>query len=465
MIKKMLLGAAALFAITACSDDNNILNPNDNVARGETTYASFAVNLASSRAATDNGVAEEQAIEQVHLYIFSGGMLEKHVTPELGPNNKTAAVQITTGEKTVYAVTTPAVSADGATGLTSNSVAINVTEEHSRLSDFEKQLFDALASDVAQSGKFVMVGRENTVVLKKDKEYAEENPVAITLDRVSAKALVKYDPAAVVVRPTIAASFDNARYTLSQQARQMYMTLADGLYTPAGDVSMAVNGTYPGYLPMPAAPVLKDAVTVFEGATFDKFEYTAESVNAQPVSGNTTFALIALDITPDAVYSGAVKDETTGKVNLTPGTPNADGTFYVAAKHDSASAAYVFAADSQYNLLYFTSEEAANEYITAKGLPTAALTDWTVLEYKEGKSYYRVNLITDTKAENLSAKYRVLRNHYYRIEVKEIKALGANLPEGVVPENPDEPIEAEGWLVAEITVNPWTICDNPTILQ
>lgn len=459
--------AAMLLGAVACSNENDF-NPNSNKGKGEPTYASFSItlpggqNTRAEEPETVQGVKEEQTIECVHLYIFDGGVLEKHVTPTLGQNYKTAVVSLTTGEKVVYAITTPAIDNDGDTNLSNNDSPIVVTEEETRLADFEKQLFDALDSNIAIEDKFVMIGRATTVVLKKDQQYAEENPVEIMLDRASAKALVKYNPDTVKVRTTLNALFSDPKFAMAQQAKRMYMTLWDGLYTPNGINN--TKGTYEGYLSV-ANPVFKSAVLTFEDAPFSSFEYTAENRNENPVTGNTTFTMIRLKVTPKAIYSGATLDETTGKVTLTPAT-YAGGDFWVVAKNDVVQGTYVFSSDEEYNILYFTDKTAADSYIAAKKLPTAAATDYKAMQYAGGLAYYRVNLVSDKKATSLTDKYCVLRNHYYRIEVTEIKALGAPNPDGTVPENPDEPLEAEGWLAASITVNPWTICDmGGTILK
>lgn len=476
MFKQKFMAASAatllLLGAGACSSESEY-EPDLNKVKGEPTFAAFTINLpgseitrADEETTTDpntvEGVAGEQEIECVHLYIFDGGVLEKHVTPELKPNYNTAVVALTTGEKVVYAITTPAVEKQTETNLSNEGQPITVTEEETRLADFEKQLFDALESNVAQEKAFVMIGRASTVVLKKDEKYAEENPVEINLDRATAKVLVKCNLDDVKKRSTINADFSSPEFAVAQQAKRMYMTLWEGLYTPNGSTN--TKGTYDGYLTVGNAK-FKNAVTYFEGAKFENFEYTAENKNENPVTGNTTYSMIRLKVSPKAIYSGASLDETTGKVTLTPGTYDG-GDFWVVAKNDAFQGTYVFSSDAEYNILYFTDKAAAESYIAAKKLPAESATDYKALCYTNGQAYYRVNLISDKTASSLSDKYCVLRNHYYRIEVTEIKALGAPNPDGTVPENPDEPLEAEGWLAAKIIINPWTVCDmGGTILK
>lgn len=458
-ILTMLASTALLFG--ACnselSDDSE-----KGFGTGDEGVASFSILLPGqeTRALTDAGLPEEQTIESLHLYIFSGETLEKHVTPALGPNNTTALVPVSIGEKTVYAVTTQ-IEEDGVTGLSDGDSPIEVSDGVTKLTDFEHQLFNSLSSDIAVSGKFVMIGRVETVVLTKNPDEAEANPVEIAVDRATAKALVKYNPENVTIRPSLNASFSEARYTLCQQARRMYMTLLDGLYTPNGT---ATGGTYSGYLPV-IAPGFKDCPSKFEDAVYADFEYTAENFNQNPVTGNTTFAVVRLKVTPAAIYSGASLAENGVTVTLTPATYDG-GDFWVVGKHDAVGGNYVFSSDENYKLLYFTTEAAANSYIAAKGLPTEKATDYKAMKYAGGEAFYRINIITNPASDSLSKKYCVLRNFYYRIEIGEIRALGAPDPDGTVPGNPDEPLEADGWLVAQITVNPWTVCDmSGTVLK
>ena len=240
--------------------------------------------------------------------------------------------------------------------------------------------------------------------------------------------------------------------------------IATGVYTPLGSKTEG-NGTYGGYTAMPdvTTATFKDACTDWSSATkCSEFEYFAENRTENPVTGNTTFALIRLKATPDAIYSGAKANTSTNKVDLTPGNRNASGDFWTVVKHDAKTGSLVYASDAEYKILYFTSEAAANQYITAAKLPS----DYAAYKFTGGLVYYRVNLMTDKDSDDLSLKYRVDRNSYYQINVTDIKALGAHDGGDVVPTDPDQPLDPEGWLVAQITVKKWTVIDmGGTVLQ
>lgn len=464
---KFLIPASAAILLTmgACSNETPV-NPAENVInKGETTYASFAISLPQNEtraASTDEGLPEEQAIEQVHLYIFDTGILEAHALRKVDTNGRTEAVKVSTGEKVIYAITTESVT-DGATGLTNNGDPIKVVVDGEEgtattLTEFERQLFDAMPANIAEENRFVMIGRGQEAILK----TTEANPqvVSINIDRASAKTSLTYDEEQVKVRPTLCASFGTPYYAINQRAKRMYITLADGLYTFNGTED--TNGSYNGFSNTSSLN-FKKVFASLTNPTMESFEYMAENVNSNPVTGNTTYAMLRLQVTPSNIYDNAAKDASTGKVVLTEGTYTAGNDFWVVAKHDAVTGSYVFASDAAYNLMYFSTEAAANAYIEAKELPASAVTDYHAICYTKGQAYYRINFITDANG-NLSAKYCVLRNHYYKVSVSEIKALGAHTPDGTVPENPDEPIEPEGWLVAEIIEQPWTVCDMSDIV-
>lgn len=432
--------------LTGCSSESPV-DANANVAKGEASYASFRITLANAGARAngdDNADEVEQTIDNLTLYIFSGGVLEKSypVNQSEIVNNVVGPVEITTGDKVVYAVVGTEVAA---------------VEEQTRISEFKSTVIDALASDIAVADNFVMTSEATPATIIKS---TQANParVDITVVRAAAKAQVRYVADDVQVRPTIAATFDNAKFALVQNAKSMYLTFDPRSYTPGTKKNS--TGTYDGFTSVTAADLI-DAVEEFS-ANYDESAYTGECYNLKPVTGNTTFALVNLTATPAKVYSAAKK--TNDAVTLTEGKLPSDGTFYVVAKNDAKTASYVFAANASYDILYFTTETAAKGYITAASLSSS---EWKAYKYDKGQVYYRVNLVSDKNAAaDGPDKYCVLRNHYYKINVTDVKALGAPTTAGVVPTDPDQPLEADAWLDAEINIEDWQVVDmDDTVLQ
>lgn len=482
-MKKGTLVAAAALAIAglaSCTNENNPENQGVNPAKGEETYASFNISVnGKGTRATDPGLVEEQAISHVEVYVFAGGILEAHQLTEVTNGNRTIPVKISTGEKVVYVIAAPEAE-DQQLALKKVGVNWTVTDNETKLVDFEKDVFDALKSDIAQSEHFVMIGRSEYAIVKctyAECENGTKNKVGVTVDRASAKVLVRYDAESVNIHPSLNADVENAVFAVCQPAKQMVLTEYSflqnrngGVFTPGGETkanggNADTKGTLSGYVSMPDTfdeGFFKNAVSNWTAAaSIDDFEYCAESRNAQPVTGNTTFALIRVDLTPNAVYSRAAKNAQTGKVDLTKANYSKGSDFYTVCKQDAKTGTLVHASDLDYKILYFTSDAAAKQYITAKGLTN----EWKSYKFDKGQVYYRVNIKT-TESEDISEKYRVERNNYYQIDVTEIKALGAKNGDDVIPTDPDTPVDPEAWISTEITVKDWTVIEmGNTVLQ
>ncbi|MDR2139496.1 MAG: Mfa1 family fimbria major subunit, partial [Tannerella sp.] len=110
----------------------------------------------------------------------------------------------------------------------------------------------------------------------------------------------------------------------------------------------------------------------------------------------------------------------------------------------------------------YTSPSATAEYTTITSLtydkqtnnnPGAAL----VYEYDQGYTYYRVPLYNP----NGSPKTGVIRNHWYKVDVKAFKGIGEtglddlNYP----PDTPEE--QGQTFVTATITIDPWRVVDVP----
>lgn len=449
---KLIFAATALAAMTlsSCSSDTPV-DATENIARGETTWATFNLSLKNtgSRAnGDDNADEREQSVNKLHIYIFADGILEKDYAAEgFSLGNDAGPVQITTGAKVVYAV---------AGDLKVNGAEFTVQEEQTRLSDFEKTLFDALAADIAVADNFIMAGKNANATITQSTQ-ASPCKVPVTITRAATKTQLKYgNEDGVKVRPTINAAFDNAMFAMMQCAETMWLT--PGSYTQA---SKQTGGTYKGYTTVPATvadDLYCEAVTEFD-ANLDNSLYTGEAYNAKPVTGNTTFALVRVKATPTKVCT---KYDKTSKAYTYGGSLGSNGTFWVIAKNDAETASYIFASDNDYNILYFSSQTNANNVKRDLNLGN----EWKVYEYANGNVYYRVNLVSDASAAaDGPDKYCALRNHFYKITVTDIKALGAPNAPGVVPTDPDQPLESEAWLAAEIEIEDWVEAnmDNTTL--
>lgn len=406
---------------------------------GVKTYASFSVSLLnqSTRAAsTDpNAVATETKISELNIYIFNGGVLETKGQITLNTDNKgTTALATTTGTKTIYAVANYN-NAQGAIG--------------SLQSDFEKQLI--AATDIAEENGFFMAGKTEATLTERTEEEAkqEANLIKISVARGAAKVQMQF-VANVPVKPVVNATVADAKFTLAQQNSQMYLAkLTAGEFSPKGKTAEQTDadgdGTY-NHLTKLQTDAIKwtNGLTTYDN-TFANSQYLAENVNEAPTTGNTSYVLVSLQVTPQA------KADAAGTV--TNGGFTAGTTFYVLAKKEATSGKITFALkDNQ--ILYFGQETDATTYKNAQG----DLATYEVLEYTNGISYYRLN-IRDIRKTALTEKYAVNRNHYYKVNITEISNLGFNTATGTIPTDPTTPLETQTYISADITIETWTVVD------
>ena len=406
---------------------------------GVKTYASFSVSLLnqSTRATSNdsNAVAEEIKINHLYIYIFNGGVLETKGEISLDTDNKgTTALATTTGTKTIYAV--PNYEAIGAIG--------------SLQSDFEKQLIDA--TDIAEENGFFMAGKTEATLIERTEDEAKQdaNLIKISVARGAAKVQMQFGTN-VPVKPVVNASVAEAKFSLAQQNSQMYLAkLTAGEFSPKGKTAEqkddAQDGTYDHLTKLPQADAIKwtAGLTAYDNA-FANSQYLAENVNQTPTTGNTSYVLVSLQVTPQAKADG------TGNVIATPLTPGT--TFYVLAKKEVSSGKITFATKDD-KILYFEQNTDATTYQGTQ----ANLNDYEVLEYTNGISYYRLN-IRDIRETDLTKKYAVNRNHYYKVNITEISNLGFNTAAGTIPTVPTTPLETQTHISADITIEAWTVVD------
>lgn len=452
MRKNLFLGALAGLALIggiSCSSEAPVEEEQNVLQLGDPTCATFNVyfNNAQTRAAgDDNADAVEQTISEIHFYIFSGGVLERQVKQLVTAGQTDGIpVPVSTGTKTIYAVTTNI--------LEGNE---EIVEKKTKAVDFEKILTSAIcdtkvarAFNIAASNHFVMIGKESRVYITKctEEEASLENPVKIGIDRAAAKVQVVYpdnstgantENTAVSVSPLLNANFSNPLYDVAQSIKQMcvYTDITKNVYSPIGTTDG--TGTYTGFSPVSSETMQFISAPKTANPAFEVNRYTGEVVTENPVTGNSTFAVVKLSCSPKNLYDGK---------SLT------NGTFYVLAYNYKTSGTWSFVSGEDRKVLYFASSTDAEAYKNAQG---EVLSNYTVYEYPNGATYYRIDLVHDMDLDDGDTElHRILRNNYYRAKVKEIDGLGSPTVEGLVPEDPDTPIQKDSYLSAEITINPW----------
>lgn len=414
-INLFILSALSMMAVVGCSKESNNLGTEPE--SGVPTYVNFSIKLdvpSTYAAGGDNNAdAVEQKIQNLKMYIFTGGVLETIGDITLDANNTgTSILKTSTGEKVIYAV---------ANYNSDMTMAVGATFE-----SFQQKAVAALAADIATSNDFVMVGNTEVTLVKQTENEAKANPIAIAVSRAAAKVVMQYT-ASVDVK--IDGTISEQKFCLAQMNKQMFLPRTGYELTPGANNLVDANpadGTYDhltsvltnnSYINIPSS----------YNTSFATSAYTAENVNTTPTTGNTTFALVSLKYTPSANVINGV-DKTL-----------VNGTFYLVIKADQTAAIYANK----------TEADAAQGAIT----PGAEAKVYT-----GGICYYRIN-IRDTKGAPVNQKFCVLRNYCYKINITEINTIGGNTPtdpDVITPIDPETPVEIETSISATISIEPWT---------
>lgn len=414
----MLLGlvSMAAFVIAGCNKETG-----DTPESGVKTFASFSITVSNPATRIDaNAVSEETTINSVSIYIFSNEALESQGTISINNQNKgTTTVSTTTGPKRIYAVVNKSVAANVGTSQT----------------DFEHQLLNANASDIATSNQFLMVGAADATLVRRTESEALQNLVPINVTRAAAKVQMQYKSTTRVAE-NVDAAVSDVQYDLGQRNTQMYLVRNGYEVTPKGTKTEQADtdndGTYDHLVKFQEASLsLINAVDAFDH-TFANSRYLGENVNDTPVTGNSSFVVIKLRVAPNS------------------GT-DTDGSFWVVAKVDENKGTVEYASDGG-KIKYFTSEAAAQAHLTTN---QSTLSGYSVRKFTQGFAWYRLNL-RDVAKTDTKERYAVLRNHYYKVNVTEIFGLGFNTPEAIIPKDPDTPLETSTYVSAEITIEDWT---------
>lgn len=457
----LMLGAYIAMA-TGCSSEAPLGGEENKLQLGEPSFATFNVfiNTGDTRAGDDeNADAVEQKISEINFFIFSGGILEKihkHIVTEQADP---VPVSISTGTKTVYAVTT---------GILDDNEIIE--ERTTSASDFEKILVSALCDDrteggvnIAKQNKFLMIGKQTQVYITKctDEEAAIENAVKIGVDRAAAKVQVIYpdnstspevENTAVKIAQSVNAAFTYPEFDVAQTAKRMYLRIDPNNSNPSLRTYSPIvydesTGRYDGINPVSSDKMDFIQAPKSANADYECNKYAGECVTQTPVTGNSTFAVVRLTCKPKAIYEGKTLTE---------------GTFFVLAHTYEDTGTWSFLTGDDRKMLYFASADDAEAYKAERG---EVLSAYHVYEYTNGICYYRIDLVHDKDTPDGTELHKIMRNNYYRANVTKIDALGSPNVEGLVPGNPDTPIEKDSYLSAEIIVKPWTVHGWDTTLE
>lgn len=451
-----LTAASILASGSSCTSDQNpfdaIITPSSesNVAK-----IRLALDVAATRAEDDLSTADEKKVTKVSVYVFDEhDQLEKFKTDLTISSDSPAELEVTPGQKTVYAIA-------------SKTMISSTISAGTSLEDFEKTVFSSTLSNLKTNDGFVMVGKsEPQQVLKSanENEVPTSNVFNIELVRLLAKAQVKCS--LTMDASDLGFTIYNPTFRISQTNDKMRLVADRTTDIISSYVDTDGNGTYDGYTVCPDNE-FKMSVSDF---TANGCHYLTENFVQSPVAGNTTFVSFCATFMPKALY----KYDASSKILST--TPNGISveSFYAVAVVDDIYGFEDFALDpDNHHVLAFETKDYAEAYISSINVGEASAI--TVSEtdtplrapasetydvnhrqfqpvcFDMGRAYYRINITTG------ESNFSVVRNKFYKIDVKSITNLGFHSEDLLRPKDPtsDPGNSTSAWIETVLTVAPW----------
>lgn len=424
-VKNLLLAGLAVAAMTACSNndeivDNNILPTTSEKANMQINFT-FANAGTGTRGVTDGGIDAGENFEwnaaNITVVLDYARGTKRIVTEDLKlvktPAENDKVAQYTTekfevdasaeGEVTIYAFVNPSETlisklqnANLAT-LAVDKVAILPTDLNYLIAE----------GQAAASNKFLMTGTAISQTLKP----GDTTTVGITVSRVVAKLdeMTNIDE----IYPLGASELSNAKAITVNITQHSYSNLSDDSYALKASTSIA------------PASYLQPYIAQGGTATKDSYKW----VNAKATYCYENFGLS----TPTRVhYVGQVSFDGTA----------IDNDFYVWARFEGATK--VVTAYKNWAALKeavsISDEFATNDQVLKD--------NYGVKRYKAGLCYYEAEILTAA-----SEKAEIIRNNWYKLTVNSISELGT--PDPVKPED-----DKKAYLIVNANVEPWTVNIN-----
>lgn len=469
---KMIFGAALIASFASCTNETNFGQESaGQVEEGIPTYAriKLSVNQMGSRAGLSRAAAIKDGQESnltggVRILVFNKNNVLETIKLIAGPitaeQEIDELIETTTGEKTIYAIANPKAGDAGENEAIKN-ITIGMT-----LSAFQNLQLEAVKQQtkggesevlIAKADNFLMVGSSNATLVSKT--GADYNAVYIDVTRLASKVAMKMSDAAKksdlnFVPANTAVNVSEAKFQLAQNNKQSFVYVAPNNFSPNG-ADTQVDETFENEKVYSHLTVGDWNTTTWKNElgtkgftdngdagttalTKDDFIYTSENINQTPRVGNITFAMIQVKLTPTKFTDDA-------------GTLATDGTFYAVAQYEEAGTTKADKIET-YHGIYKTKEEAQKAITRLTG---ENIHNCSVIEYKGGISYYRLNL-RDLKKTTPFERYALKRNSYYQVLVNGINNPGVSNVKDLFPSDQTTPAEETTNIKATIKVADWT---------
>lgn len=512
----LLTGLVGLSALTACTNEEGLTNPSNQLNEGE-TYAQIVLNLTGSKAtsrATDNtgdtdaGTTSEQAVQDLTVVLADNNNYVQAIyatTLKTGGTNAadraTEPFKIPAGQYKVYVLanynnqTKGAFNETLAVGAQMDQVLTIADASKLHVANNFLMVNDNL---VAQTTDFTTDASDTEVDDDLDEET--DNPqtvhkVSVNIERIVAKVELDQTTTTIDVKDVNKNKIASATLeggALINLNKYMYMVREAQTATnkPSGtstwiypkdpnyDKKLTGAGEEAAWL---TANFSNPSATSFTDFTSTPIFYCPENTmqaDAQQ-NGQTTGVVYKVTYTPEnTAYTELAQDATstydqifTAILGLEEGkdadidasiftTAEDGGTFYtynnLIFKNKKAAILYKSIAEATGSSISEKASDANTAFASNKVKSGAELDAIKVYEYAAGVSYYTAWVQHNPNGSNMQQdKYGVVRNHWYVLTVNSISGLGYHKPTFKDPEDPDDKAEANIQVAAKI--KDWTV--------
>lgn len=417
--------------LSSCSSDPNPVDfiRTDGYSKDAKTYIQLSLNPTATRA------DDEDAISVVDLYVFNEyGILENVVVGIDYKENLIIDLGVTTGKKTVYAITANKILPNKMSDAELNGITLD---------NFKIKSFESLVENLNNEDGLVMAGVgviQNLSESNSPLNIPSSNSLSISLERLLAKVEVT---GSITQDNTYGfAKIDDPSFKVCQINKKMQLVSVEISSADLEDGNE--NGVYDNYEQHGS-----DYIAI--NSTDAQPQYMSENLVENPTSGNTTFLSVKIRLTPSSLWyiSGTNLGEAiysttgSGASVVKPGE-----TFFTIGIYDENNNFIEFVKDPNTNakILCFRTSQACDKFISSGAgrysKPTALPDgyEYKPIEYTDGYSYYRVNISDVT--DNVKY-YRVLRNAYYKLKIGKVTSLGYPSEDDLFPSDPDSSLEIE----------------------
>lgn len=453
--KSIFMSMLAVAALASCNNDDEIPG---GIQEGNASSSWVGINVSipassfgKTRAADANDTNAEEletAIKTISLYykktdgtvdVITTSLTDADFTKDGAKYTAKKAVQIPVeggSNVDIYAVVN--------NGNVTNPIRPNWFNLRGTAADPDVNYWTATASELSnKTSGFVMTGKGTGVTAEKEENATQ---ASITIERVVAKVLVTASNGGI--NPTV--DFDETNingvsgkfkgnslcWTIGNKNKKLYLLQnTDGVVKdpnwnkiPAGTGDEALANDYEDRNPTlysTFVPVYADMETGYDNTGKSYVQYCNENTNQEYQHGNTTFISVKAVFVPSKIVTTVSGTVAGGDLNL-----KAD------ANTGGAATFYYYPAE----LKYLTE----NAYTAAKNAGVAD-SDFKG-PYTNGECFYFVP-ITD-KNGNIG----VLRNSYYTMRIKSLRAPGEPTPN---PGGNEDPVVQNSWIAVDFTVAPW----------